>query len=540
MRTPPGAPQPRATTEAHAELLGPVRSGSGRSLDAVVVSASRPAANLRSAMRLAAGLGCRLVALCSGAARPGDVLRLAAGVPGLRHAVVPVPAGYGVGSVRFRTDAHQVRAGRLGDLSTKRTVGLLLGHRAGWESVLFLDDDIRALGPATVRRAVGALVPGGAAGMPAREFPDNSIVCHANRRTGYEQDVFVSGSALVVDCGRITSFFPRIYNEDWMFLAPAIAAGAVSEVGMCRQLAYEPFEDPERAATQEFGNVVADGLMSAMHQGDLGAALRPDFWAAYLPRRKDFIGGIARRTRGDDHAVLAALAAAERRRAAISPAELVAYVADWRRDLDGWQDGLARMSRGLPFRAVLRALALADGAVVSAGFDGPGPGNGILDTVSTRHLGDQDWAELRDLRLTALRESPAAFLSTYAQESAWTDDDWRREAGRGDWLVETEGDRPVAMLGATPEWDIPESDRYLSYLWVAPGRRRRGLGERLVRSMLDRLRDSGVEWAWLWVLDGNDPARRLYERLGFVSTGERQPLKDDPARCEERMRLALR
>jgi hypothetical protein len=174
-------------------------------------------------MRLAAVLDCRLVVLCSGTARPGDVLRLAAGVPGLRHAVVPVPAGYGVGT-GLRTDAWQDRAGRLGDLSTKRTVGLLLGHLAGWDSVLFLDDDIRGLAPATVHRAVDALVPGGAAGMPAREFPDNSVVCHANRRTGYEQDVFVSGSALVVDCGRITSFFPRIYNEDWIFLAP-VAAG---------------------------------------------------------------------------------------------------------------------------------------------------------------------------------------------------------------------------------------------------------------------------------------------------------------------------
>jgi ribosomal protein S18 acetylase RimI-like enzyme len=160
--------------------------------------------------------------------------------------------------------------------------------------------------------------------------------------------------------------------------------------------------------------------------------------------------------------------------------------------------------------------------------------------VPTRHLADRDWADLRELRLTALRESPAAFLSTYALESTWTDDDWQREAARGDWLVETVGDRPVGLLGATPEWDIAESDRYLSYLWVAPDHRRRGVGQRLVRTMLARLRANGVERAWLWVLDGNEPARRLYERLGFTSTGERQPLKEDPARCEERMTLALR
>jgi ribosomal protein S18 acetylase RimI-like enzyme len=57
--------------------------------------------------------------------------------------------------------------------------------------------------------------------------------------------------------------------------------------------------------------------------------------------------------------------------------------------------------------------------------------------------------------------------------------------------------------------------------------------------MLDRLRAAGMVRAWLWVLGGNAPARRLYEALGFVSTGERQPLKKDPARYEERMTLPL-
>lgn len=160
--------------------------------------------------------------------------------------------------------------------------------------------------------------------------------------------------------------------------------------------------------------------------------------------------------------------------------------------------------------------------------------------MSTRLLSDQDWPLLRDLRLAALRESPAAFLSTYDQERTWTDGDWRTEAARGDWLTEDVHGDPVALLGATPEPDVAGSERYLSYLWVAPGHRHRGIAERLVVAMLDRLRAAGVGRAWLWVLDGNDPARRLYERLGFVSTGERQPLKDDPVRSEERMTLSLR
>jgi ribosomal protein S18 acetylase RimI-like enzyme len=61
----------------------------------------------------------------------------------------------------------------------------------------------------------------------------------------------------------------------------------------------------------------------------------------------------------------------------------------------------------------------------------------------------------------------------------------------------------------------------------------------LLRTVLDRLRDSGVRMAWLWILNGNDPALRLYEQFGFQSTNERQPLPGQPGRYEERMRLRL-
>ena len=88
---------------------------------------------------------------------------------------------------------------RLGDLSAKRNIGLLLARLVGWHGVLFLDDDIRDVSPRTVRAAGDALRPGRATGMIAADFPDNSVVCHAARLAGLRQDVFVSGSALAVD-----------------------------------------------------------------------------------------------------------------------------------------------------------------------------------------------------------------------------------------------------------------------------------------------------------------------------------------------------
>lgn len=155
--------------------------------------------------------------------------------------------------------------------------------------------------------------------------------------------------------------------------------------------------------------------------------------------------------------------------------------------------------------------------------------------MSIRLLTSTEWRLLRDARLGALRDSPAAFLSTYETEVGYGRRHWLRELARGCWLVSSRGTEIQAVLGATPESDVDPADRYLSFLWVAPDARRGGIATRLVDEMLDHLRAHGVGRAWLWVLDGNEPAYSLYRKLGFVSTGVRQPLRHDPTRCEERL-----
>jgi ribosomal protein S18 acetylase RimI-like enzyme len=57
--------------------------------------------------------------------------------------------------------------------------------------------------------------------------------------------------------------------------------------------------------------------------------------------------------------------------------------------------------------------------------------------------------------------------------------------------------------------------------------------------VLGRLRESGVRTAYLWVLDGNDAAVRLYKRVGFISSDQRQPLAERPGRTEELMQFNL-
>jgi ribosomal protein S18 acetylase RimI-like enzyme len=159
-------------------------------------------------------------------------------------------------------------------------------------------------------------------------------------------------------------------------------------------------------------------------------------------------------------------------------------------------------------------------------------------------LTENDWPKLRKIRLTALNADPPAFLSSHHSEAAFTERRWRQEFSRGEWHVMVAAGRLrrgryVGLVGVTRLPETSSQECYLEYLWVAPRVRRRGVASKLLTSVLDRLHESGVHTVWLYILDGNEPARRLYQRFGFQSTNDVQPLPDDPTRSEELLRLNL-
>ncbi|WP_025321348.1 ribosomal protein S18-alanine N-acetyltransferase [Deferrisoma camini] len=58
-------------------------------------------------------------------------------------------------------------------------------------------------------------------------------------------------------------------------------------------------------------------------------------------------------------------------------------------------------------------------------------------------------------------------------------------------------------------------------LAVLPGWRRRGIGTRLARAMLERLKAEGVEFSFLEVRASNAGAEAFYRSLGFEPVGRR-------------------
>jgi hypothetical protein len=184
--------------------------------------------------------------------------------------------------------------------------------------------------------------------MPSVEFPDNSIVCHARRAIGKSQDVFVSGSALDVDCIVSFGFFPDVYNEEWLFFYRDAAEGHLGSLGhTVTQLRYDPFANPQRAADQEFGDVIAEGRYALLDKELSTEPATVDRWEQFIAGRRQIIEEVIERSAGVSEDVrdkmLYALQIASKTLEHIKPQMCVDYIDHWRRDLLRWDRTLKHL-----------------------------------------------------------------------------------------------------------------------------------------------------------------------------------------------------
>lgn len=77
----------------------------------------------------------------------------------------------------------------------------------------------------------------------------------------------------------------------------------------------------------------------------------------------------------------------------------------------------------------------------------------------------------------------------------------------------------------------------MTAMWVDPRFRRQGVGDLLVKTVVDWARAAGYPEMLLWVADGNSNAERLYVRNGFARTGAGQEMR--PGRLEYEMSRRL-
>jgi GNAT superfamily N-acetyltransferase len=161
----------------------------------------------------------------------------------------------------------------------------------------------------------------------------------------------------------------------------------------------------------------------------------------------------------------------------------------------------------------------------------------LAQDVIVLRLAEDDWRQLREVRLAALAEAPTAFGSSLRREQGFDEDRWRAWARSAAMFVAVAGDSPVGMAAGVA--GTSGGERKLVAMWVDPGWRGRDTAARLMSSVIDWAGAEGAERVTLWVAQGNESARRLYERRGFRFTGGRKPLPSNPVLCIDQMALDL-
>jgi RimJ/RimL family protein N-acetyltransferase len=149
--------------------------------------------------------------------------------------------------------------------------------------------------------------------------------------------------------------------------------------------------------------------------------------------------------------------------------------------------------------------------------------------ITLRQLGRADAAEYRTFRLEALRATPTAFTSTYAEDRnqplEWTVDRLTG-VGRPDdvTLGAFDGDLLVGIAGLTIEPRRQVRHKAILFgMAVAPAAKGQGVGKALVSRIVELAESiDGLQQIVLTVSEGNMAAERLYRACGFEQWG-REP-----------------
>ena len=131
-------------------------------------------------------------------------------------------------------------------------------------------------------------------------------------------------------------------------------------------------------------------------------------------------------------------------------------------------------------------------------------------------LGAKDWRRWRDLRLEALQDTPIGFMELYADAVLLSDQEWQERWQRpGVRVMAYEGPEPLGMAGGFLSED---GDAVLFGVYVRPSYR----GGEVLAALVGAVQVWAPTPLLLEVHEDNLRAKRAYEKLGFVATGERR------------------
>lgn len=143
--------------------------------------------------------------------------------------------------------------------------------------------------------------------------------------------------------------------------------------------------------------------------------------------------------------------------------------------------------------------------------------------ITVRLATEEDWAVIRDLRLSALGKAGSVFVAGGEPESA-DDAGWRqylraRLTEGNTTLIAFDGATPVGMGCGKP--NPYKADAYVLHsLWVEPDARGKGVAELLNAGRADFASKQGYNYAQCCTKKTNAQACGLYRKLGYTEMPE--------------------
>jgi ribosomal protein S18 acetylase RimI-like enzyme len=152
-----------------------------------------------------------------------------------------------------------------------------------------------------------------------------------------------------------------------------------------------------------------------------------------------------------------------------------------------------------------------------------------MSDITVRVLGEDEWEQYKSVRLSALHESPEAFVATYEEERSYDEDMWRTRMRRSQRLLAEQDGASVGVAsigqshteGEQPNPQVAE----LFGLWVAPAARGTGVATQLVQAGADEARAQGRSHLAYWVGSDNGRAVAFASGFGFRPTDSRRPMR---------------
>jgi hypothetical protein len=285
---------------SHDRLLDSSRHSADRAqLNAILVPTNRPVGMLSECIGLALDTSIPLIVVCSKRVNKDQVINEARrkNVEVFAVDLPPHPTNP-LDGISFKTSTDEdllaASSGLTRDLSMKRNLGLVIARMLGWRRLMFLDDDIFDVSKEDMEALAAGLDDHNVSVLIPDEYPDNSVACHAYRLGGGQQGKFASAGAMGVRCDRgDLAFFPNIYNEDWFFFSEEAASKKIARVGASRQREYDPYEDPQRAVKEEFGDLLAEGLYARLDAGLDILGVDVAYWTGFIESRGHFLNRVA-------------------------------------------------------------------------------------------------------------------------------------------------------------------------------------------------------------------------------------------------------